>query len=282
MREVQTWRAMRRACLCLTLASSIALGGCGTQGTKTVTVTAPAASQSTTPPTPTTAVSRPSRRSGGATRLANPAQSPDPGTSVSCSEAPVGHACISGTTAPSNPNQFPQRNCDTNVVANSATSCGLAENAFYEYFEDTQTGGDGSSISVHSPVTGKDYDLFCDSSDGLIACTGEPLATGIYLSFPESAIAAYSPEQADAYARTHDVGSPAAPSSGGAPSTAPPSGSPEGIGSYSHSDDAGFCSAHDCIGSFDTEPGYIVECADGTYSHAGGISGSCSRHGGNG
>jgi hypothetical protein len=30
-----------------------------------------------------------------------------------------------------------------------------------------------------------------------------------------------------------------------------------------------------------TEPGYIVECGDGSYGHAGGISGSCSSHGGN-
>jgi len=25
---------------------------------------------------------------------------------------------------------------------------------------------------------------------------------------------------------------------------------------------------------------YLVECEDGTYSHAGGISGACSDHGG--
>jgi hypothetical protein len=62
------------------------------------------------------------------------------------------------------------------------------------------------------------------------------------------------------------------------PAPSPPSESP---GSYSHADDVGFCSTHQCIGSFETEPGYIVQCTDGTYSHSGGISGSCSRHGGN-
>jgi hypothetical protein len=61
--------------------------------------------------------------------------------------------------------------------------------------------------------------------------------------------------------------------------TAPPV---EGPGSTSHATDSEFCATHDCIGSFTTEPGYIVQCSDGTYSHSGGISGSCSRHGGNG
>jgi hypothetical protein len=42
-----------------------------------------------------------------------------------------------------------------------------------------------------------------------------------------------------------------------------------------------FCSYFRCEGSFFTETGYIVECQDGTYGHAGGISGSCSSHGGN-
>lgn len=52
------------------------------------------------------------------------------------------------------------------------------------------------------------------------------------------------------------------------------------VGSSSHATDAQFCSEHECIGSFTTEGGTVVECSDGTYSHAGGISGACSHHGG--
>lgn len=48
---------------------------------------------------------------------------------------------------------------------------------------------------------------------------------------------------------------------------------------------ADFCSYFNCIASFvsadDPDGGYIVECADGTYSQSGGESGSCSHHGGN-
>lgn len=54
----------------------------------------------------------------------------------------------------------------------------------------------------------------------------------------------------------------------------------EGVGSYDHTCDGQFCSTHQCIGDFQGEPGYIVECADGAYSHAGGIQGACSHHGG--
>ncbi len=82
---------------------------------------------------------------------------------------------------------------------------------------------------------------------------------------------------------TMTVTAPApAPSSATSTATPAPTQSAEGVGSYSHADDATFCSANQCIGSFETEPGYIVQCTDGTYSHSGGISGSCSRHGGNG
>ena len=51
-------------------------------------------------------------------------------------------------------------------------------------------------------------------------------------------------------------------------------------GSTSHAGDEKFCEEHECEGAFDTEPGAVVECSDGTWSHAGGISGACSHHGG--
>jgi hypothetical protein len=60
------------------------------------------------------------------------------------------------------------------------------------------------------------------------------------------------------------------------------SGEREGPDSYSHAEDTKFCQEHECIGSFETESGSVVKCSDGTYSHAGGISGACSHHGGEG
>jgi hypothetical protein len=45
-------------------------------------------------------------------------------------------------------------------------------------------------------------------------------------------------------------------------------------------EDPGFCDTHDCIPNFDNGNGSVVQCADGTYSHSGGIRGACSHHGG--
>lgn len=43
-----------------------------------------------------------------------------------------------------------------------------------------------------------------------------------------------------------------------------------------------FCSYFPCIPSFWNQTnGYVEECADGDYSHSGGVRGSCSSHGGN-
>src|SRR5947209_5204097 len=43
---------------------------------------------------------------------------------------------------------------------------------------------------------------------------------------------------------------------------------------------SGFCSTHTCIANFDNGRGSIVRCADGEWSHSGGLPGACSGHGG--
>ena len=45
---------------------------------------------------------------------------------------------------------------------------------------------------------------------------------------------------------------------------------------------ADFCTYFPCISSFSSGTGYVIECADGTYSRSGGVSGACSTHGGPG
>lgn len=79
------------------------------------------------------------------------------------------------------------------------------------------------------------------------------------------------------HTQTKTLPAPAAPvkppSSGGG-------GETEGPGSLSHAEDEQFCSEYECIGNFQEEEGTVVECSDGSFSHAGGISGACSDHGG--
>jgi hypothetical protein len=228
--------------------------------------------------------------------LDNPAQKPDPDVTAYCNEVPEGHPCHAITASPSDPNESPQRNCDAQIVANSETSCAFAENAFYDAYRSSIFERPTFSIEAYSPSTHKNYELFCEhSASPLIGCISSPTADGIYISFPRAALIAYTESQADAYAASHQVGNPpppAAESSKGHTSTPEPeqeSNKPEPeqesagedeVGSYSHASDESFCNEHNCIGEFESEDGYIVECTDGSYSHADGKSGACSDHGG--
>lgn len=51
---------------------------------------------------------------------------------------------------------------------------------------------------------------------------------------------------------------------------------------YIYNPPSNICDYFACIPSFwDHTNGYVEECQDGDYSHSGGVSGSCSSHGGN-
>jgi hypothetical protein len=52
-------------------------------------------------------------------------------------------------------------------------------------------------------------------------------------------------------------------------------------GKYIYSPPANFCSFFGCIANFWNGSGYVIQCWDGEFSKSGGISGSCSYHGGN-
>jgi hypothetical protein len=67
---------------------------------------------------------------------------------------------------------------------------------------------------------------------------------------------------------------------GTAATTRTQTASVEQPGSYSHATDNAFCSTHNCIANFPHGSGSIVRCADGTWSHSGGLPGACSDHGG--
>lgn len=46
---------------------------------------------------------------------------------------------------------------------------------------------------------------------------------------------------------------------------------------------ANFCDYFNCIPSLWRQTnGYVIQCGDGTFSHSGGVRGSCSSHGGDG
>jgi hypothetical protein len=162
----------------------------------------------------------------------------------------------------------PMRHCDPNVTASVHTSCGFAERTFVAYAQaheqdETEL---AQSIRPISPVTGKSYVMECGESrevaeQSFIACKGGASAK---VEFPLKAIIAYEP------ARTPEP----------TPEEPKASEGEDEVGSPNHGTDAEFCEEHTCEGDFTTEPGTIVECTDGDYSHAGGIYGACSYHGG--
>lgn len=124
------------------------------------------------------------------------------------------------------------------------------------------TGHFPASLTAFSPATRKTYRLRCSilGYGSELVCSTLPPATGIVvipIRAPATATATTPP-----------------------PPNSTPESTVEGPGSSSHATDAQFCSTHECIENFGSGHGYIVQCADGQWSHSGGLSGACSDHGG--
>jgi hypothetical protein len=107
---------------------------------------------------------------------------------------------------------------------------------------------------------------------GIIALVIAALAGGSSSSTPSNTV----PESTTPTATETTATTEATPP----PASSEPTGETDEVGSASHAGDAEFCDEHHCIGDFTTENGTVVECADGTFSHAGGLDGACSDHGG--
>ena len=156
----------------------------------------------------------------------------------------------------------------TQVTVGPNTSCPFAQNvATAVDAANHATGHFPATVTAFSPVTGKTYSLRCSISGygSELVCATLPPATGTVV-LPLGSSAASSPTT----------------STSSSTSTSTPEPSVEGPGSFSHATDAQFCSTHTCIENFPNGSGYIVQCADGEWSHSGGRSGACSDHGGEG
>jgi hypothetical protein len=117
--------------------------------------------------------------------------------------------------------------CDANIRVKAATTtCAFAQNVFYEYWQAARS-GQASSIDAYSPASRQTYTLACARRTS-ITCRADD---GSYVTFPGTAIDAYSADQAAKYACSHRLG-PAeadacpAPDHGG--DSKPSSGSTDG------------------------------------------------------
>jgi hypothetical protein len=97
--------------------------------------------------------------------------------------------------------------CSRGVDATQSISCGLASNVFYEYYTATQAGGTATTLSAWSSATKKYYDVSCSPGAAVVTCTisgaTDPNAE---VDLTQSALSAYSPQQASTYTANADVG----------------------------------------------------------------------------
>ena len=162
--------------------------------------------------------------------------------------------------------------CDQNIrVKADTTTCPFAENVFWTYY----MSGQSSALRVWSPAGRGTYDTTCESEGSEVLCTTDQ---GALLKFSQAAVDAYS-KQADAYSRGHDLG-PDPYEDLPRVDTAPPPETHEPPDTYEPPETSDRPPSRGNIPNYENGRGYRVRCADGMYSHSGGIQGACSHHGG--
>jgi hypothetical protein len=200
----------------IALLGAVSMSACGAaQPTKTVTVSAPAL---------------------------EPAASPD--TSPKRNTDSSGHR-----TTPRKPKPILTA-CDANVRAKAATTtCGFAENVFYEYWRRREY-GEVTDIKAFSSALKAFLAVDCSPGDA-VACR---TSAGALVRFPLRAVKAYTLENAAQYARSHKV-------TKGPNPTSKPQATPSGGGSNCDPSYKGACldpnsSDYDCEGGSGDGPDY--------------------------
>jgi hypothetical protein len=96
--------------------------------------------------------------------------------------------------------------CDANIRIKSAqTTCGFAQNVFYGYWmNDAEPGtfADSPGIPAYSKAAGKTFYVDCSGATKIV-CSADD---GGYVTFSSAAVSAYTVENAERYAATHDLG----------------------------------------------------------------------------
>jgi hypothetical protein len=147
--------------------------------------------------------------------------------------------------------------CDANIrVKSSTTSCPFAQNVFLAYWMDHDSPGvfaDSSGLPAYSPAADTTFTVDCAGDP--VVCKAED---GGYVTFPMSAVEAYTMRDAKRYVATHDTGGvdPSDANSSAAPPDEPQSPESDCDPNY-----AGACldpnsSDYDCEGGTGDGPDY--------------------------
>jgi hypothetical protein len=141
--------------------------------------------------------------------------------------------------------------CDANVRIKAATTtCAFAENVFYEYWRSLEY-GEVTEIEAFSPALGRFLAIDCDHGDA-VSCRTH---AGALVRFPQTAVEAYTIENAAKYSRGHKVSDEPHPAN---PAPAPSGGGGDGDCDPSYD---GACldasaSDYDCEGGTGDGPEY--------------------------
>jgi len=179
-------------------------------------------------------------------------KSPSPSSTTAATTPSVPTVAPSATKTRSKPAPAATKTCGS-TQANAHASCPFAENVYstYSAYVDAHHSAP-ESIEAYSPITHHQYTLSCAVHGAVSASAAVVCAEG------DASIEFGIPPEPESHASAEE----------------------DEVGSTSHATDEQFCEAHRCIGNFTTEDGTVVECTDETFSHAGGIYGACSDHGG--
>lgn len=94
------------------------------------------------------------------------------------------------------------KTCGNLTVTAGSTTCGFAQNVFYEYWTAMKdAAGDADAIRAYSPALGRWLDLTCDDGDPVVCGTD----AGAEVQMPRRALDDYTQDAADAYAADHQV-----------------------------------------------------------------------------
>ncbi|MGA2924734.1 MAG: hypothetical protein ABSG43_01880 [Solirubrobacteraceae bacterium] len=112
--------------------------------------------------------------------------------------------------APANPVPIAAgfRACDQNISASADASCALAENVFYELWQQSDGNALANStegVSAYSPVSRATFTFECGADSYSVTCTSDSDSADV-VTFQISAIAEYTQADANEYLSTHDVG----------------------------------------------------------------------------
>jgi hypothetical protein len=100
------------------------------------------------------------------------------------------------------------RACDQNISASQDASCPLAENVFYELWEQANTAplaNTDHTVTAYSPVSQRSFTFDCSADSESVECVSETDAND-EVTFSIGAFDQYTPSNAAAYASTHNVG----------------------------------------------------------------------------